>query len=273
MSKLIHSLQTKLIASFIILILFVSAATFLYTYNETKKAMLASTRDDMINTIGMIAQQFTPDEVEAISQLKAGQQNSAEYIALIEKMQTIRALSPNIINIYAMSINDGQVIFLVDDAEDNPATIGEQYEQPEAQLFTAVNGITASENLYTDEFGTYLSGYAPLNTPTGNTIIIGADMDASTVKERENFIGNTIYLIIGASIAVAAAIVGYFSLTIIRDIKKLNTTAEEISKGNMNVTVNVERKDEIGDLAESFSRMVASLKFMMSESQEQTDKQ
>ena len=78
--------------------------------------------------------------------------------------------------------------------------------------------------------------------------------------------------IIGASIAVAAVIVGFFSVTIIRDIKKLNTTAEEISKGNMNVTVNVNRKDEIGDLAESFSRMVASLKFMMSE-QEQTDKQ
>jgi HAMP domain-containing protein len=272
MTKIIHSLQTKLIASFIILIIFVAAATFLYTYNETKNAMLASTRDDMANTIGMIAQQFTPQDTQGMYQLHAGQENTPAYTALLERMHTIRALSPNIVNIYTMRIDNGQITFLIDDAEDSPAAIGETYDQPEAQLFAATNGVTASDNLYTDEYGTYLSGYAPLQDTQGNIVIIGADMDASTVIQRENFVGNTIYLIIGASIAVAAAMIGYFSLTIIRDINKLNNTAEEISKGNMNVKVNVKRKDEIGDLAESFSRMVASLKFMMSE-QEQTDHQ
>jgi HAMP domain-containing protein len=269
MAKLIHSLQTKLIASFIILILFVSAATFLYTYNETKKAMLASTRDDMINTIGMISQQFTPQETQAIYQLQPGQENLTVYLALKEKMETMRALSPNIINIYTMRIDNGKVTFLIDDLINDSAAIGEQYTDPEERLFEAVNGPTASSNLYTDEWGTFMSGYAPLKDSSGNVVLIGADMDASTVLQRENFVGNTIYLIIGASVAVAAAMIGYFSLTIIRDLKKLNNTAEEISKGNTNVTVDVQRKDEIGDLAESFSRMVASLKFMMSENQEQ----
>jgi methyl-accepting chemotaxis protein len=251
----------------------VASATFLYTYNETKNAMLASTRDDMANTIGMIAQQFSPGEVQVIYQLQEGQENTANYTVLIEKMHTLRALSPNIVNIYTMRIDNGQMTFLVDDAEDSAAAIGEVYEQPEAQAFNAVNGVTASENLYTDEYGTYLSGYAPITDSAGHVVIIGADMDASTVIERENFVGNTIYLIIGASVAVAAAIVGYFSLTIIRDIKKLNRTAEEISQGSMNVNVDVKRKDEIGELAESFSRMVASLKFMMSEKQDTTDEQ
>jgi HAMP domain-containing protein len=269
MAKIVHSLQTKLIASFIILILFVAGATFIYTYNETKNAMLNLTRDDMINTIGMIAQQFTPQEAEALSSFQAGQENTQTYQTLLEKMQTMRALSPNIINIYTMKIEDGKVSFLIDDLEEDPALIADVYEQPEDRLFDAVNEVTASDNLYTDEFGTYLSGYAPLKDTNGNVIvIIGADMDASTVIQRENFVGNTIYLVIGASVAVAALIVGYFSLTIIKDINKLNTTAEEISKGNMNVTVNVKRKDEIGDLADSFGRMVASLKFMMMDKEE-----
>jgi HAMP domain-containing protein len=274
MAKIIYSLQTKLIASFIVLILFVSAATFLYTYNETKVAMLASTRDDMVNTIGMISMQFTHEEAQTIANLQAGQEETEEYSAIINKMQSMRILSPNIVNIFVMQIQGDQVIFLADDAEDDPAAIGDLYDEPEAKLFEAVSAVTASETIYTDEFGTFLSGYAPLVTSSGETLIIGADMDASTVMERQNFIGNTIYLIIGASIAVAAVIVGLFSITIIRDIKKLNKTAEDISQGNMNVTVNVNRKDEIGDLAESFSRMVASLKFMMSENQPQeTDKQ
>lgn len=273
MAKIIHSLLTKLTVSFIVLILFVSAATFLYTYNETKNAMLNSTRDQMSNTIGMIAQQFTPAEAQAIYDLQAGQDNSAQYTAILAKMRYIRGQSPDIVNIYAMRIDNNQVTFVADDVE--TAAIGDHYDQPEARLFDAVNGISVSDNVYTDEFGTYLSAYAPIKTTNGETLIIGADMDATTVLERENFIGNTIYIIIGISIAVAATIVGLFAATLIRDIKKLNKTAEDISQGNMNTTVEVKRKDEIGDLAESFSRMVASLKFMMSENQpaEQTDKQ
>jgi HAMP domain-containing protein len=275
MAKIIHSLLTKLIVSFIVLILFVSAATFLYTYNETKNAMLASTRDDMQNTIGMVAQQFTSAEAQSIYNLQAGQDNSVQYTQIIEKMQFIRGQSPNIVNIYAMRIDDGKVTFVADDAPSDAAAIGDAYAEPEAKLFDAVNSISVSDNIYSDEFGTYLSAYAPIKTTNGETLIIGADMDASTVQERENFIGNTIYAIIGVSIAVAAAIVGVFAATLIKDIKKLNKTAEQISEGNTNLTVDVNRKDEIGDLAQSFSRMVASLKFMMSENQppEQTDKQ
>jgi HAMP domain-containing protein len=275
LAKIIHSLLTKLIVSFIVLILFVSAATFLYTYNETKNAMLDSTRDQMSNTIGMIAQQFTPSEAQTIYNLQAGQDNSAQYTAILAKMRYIRGQSPDIVNIYAMRIDNNQVTFAADDVDNDPAAIGDHYDQPEARLFDSVNGISVSDNVYTDEFGTYLSAYAPIKTTNGETLIIGADMDASTVQQREDFIGNTIYIIIGISIAVAAAIVGLFAATLIRDIKKLNKTAEGISQGNMNVTVDVARKDEIGDLAESFSRMVASLKFMMSENQppEQTDKQ
>jgi adenylate cyclase len=275
MAKVIHSLLTKLTVSFIVLILFVSAATFLYTYNETKNAMLASTRDDMVNTIGMISTQFTPEEAQAIYDFQAGQEDSVQYTEVINKMQAMRILSPNIVNIYVMRIDGDDVFFLADDAEDEPAAIGEIYDTPEAKLFEATDSVTASDNLYTDEFGTFLSGYAPLVTSSGETLIIGADIDASTVLERENFIGTTIYIIIAVSIAVAAVIVGIFAATLIRDIKKLNRTAEGISEGNMNVTVDVTRRDEIGDLAESFSRMVASLKFMISENQppEQTDKQ
>jgi methyl-accepting chemotaxis protein len=132
------------------------------------------------------------------------------------------------------------------------------------RLFEAVNKLQVSDDIYTDEWGTFLSGYAPLKGSDGKTLaILGADMSAVKVIERQNFIGNTIYFIIGIAVLIAAIIIGIFSLTIIRDIKKLNATATEISKGNTNVSVDVKRKDEIGDLAESFSRMAASLKFMM----------
>jgi HAMP domain-containing protein len=67
----------------------------------------------------------------------------------------------------------------------------------------------------------------------------------------------------GFAILIAGVIIGLFSLTIIRDIKKLNKVAEKISMGDTDVSVDVHRKDEIGELATSFGRMVASLKIMM----------
>jgi adenylate cyclase len=89
-------------------------------------------------------------------------------------------------------------------------------------------------------------------------------MSAAKVVERENFIGNTIYFVMAFAILIAGVIIGLFSLTIIRDIKKLNKAAEGISMGRTDVTVDVHRRDEIGELAGSFGRMVASLKIMMS---------
>ncbi|ODS36297.1 MAG: hypothetical protein A7316_10145 [Candidatus Altiarchaeales archaeon WOR_SM1_86-2] len=45
-------------------------------------------------------------------------------------------------------------------------------------------------------------------------------------------------------------------------IEKLTKTADEISKGNLDMEIEIKSKDEIGELSEAFHRMVVSLKFM-----------
>ncbi len=273
MQKIFNSLQTKLVLSFVLLIVVITGGTFLFTYGQTKTALLDSTKDDMSQIIGMVSSQFTPQDIATLSQLKPGQENSPEYLALRDKMIHMRSLSSNIGNIYVMRLESQKISFIVDDTNDNPAKIGQVYEEPEAGLFGAVNGVVVSEKLYTDEWGTFLSGYAPLKDAAGKTaFIVGADMAAAKVIERQNFIGNTIYVIMGLAILIAAIMIGAFSVTIIKDIKKLNKTADEISKGNTDVNVNVVRKDEIGELAESFGRMVTSLKIMMADDQQPNDK-
>jgi len=175
-------------------------------------------------------------------------------------------LSKNIVNFYVLRVDGRQITFLLDDVDptDDPALIGQVYQEPDPRVFEADNSIQVSENIYTDEWGTYLSGYAPVKGADGKTaFLIGADMLATTVVERQNFIGNTIYLIMGIGILIAALLIGLFSVTIIRDINKLNRAAQKISIGATDVTVDVRRQDEIGELADSFERMVTSLKIMM----------
>lgn len=58
---------------------------------------------------------------------------------------------------------------------------------------------------------------------------------------------------------VAILIIYLFSRTISKPLERLRRVADEIGKGNLNVKVEVESKDEIGDLAASFNRMAAQL--------------
>jgi adenylate cyclase len=262
--KILTSLQTKLIGSFVALIIVIAGGTYLYTYGQTKQALLQGARDDLVQMIGIASTQFTPQEITQIQQFKAGQDETPAYLTIKTKLEKMRAVSPNISNFYIMQIRGDKIVFLVDDATDTPAAIGDVYQEPEAVLWHANDGIQVSPDLYTDEWGTYLSAYAPIQGTSGtSTLIVGADILAGTVVDRENFIGSTIYLVMGLAILIAGGLIGLFSLTIIRDIKKLNTVAEKISMGNTDVTVDVHRRDEIGELANSFSRMVASLKIMM----------
>jgi adenylate cyclase len=167
-----------------------------------------------------------------------------------------------------MKKDGDKLFFMVDpdygNADDPGAEIGEEYEDFNDEMLTAFTTPSVDSEFTTDKWGTLLSGYAPIQDTKGNVVgIVGVDMASDLVIAKQNFIGKTIYIIIAISILLAASFIFFFSKTIIKDIRKLNNIANDISMGNMSVSMDVERKDEIGELAESFGRMVASLKIMM----------
>ena len=80
-----------------------------------------------------------------------------------------------------------------------------------------------------------------------------------------------VILVIVLIVAAAALLVGVrlarsFSVPIL----KLRDVAEKVSKGDLDTKVDVSSDDEIGDLAESFSRMVVAVKFLAAEEDELT---
>jgi len=264
MTNVLNSIQTKLTISFIVLILVISSLTFVYTYGETKDALKETTRDELQALATVIATQIDGD---ALQKLTLGDENTTEFIAIRDQLAAMRDANEEILYVYTMRMDGDSVRFIVDadyGTTDDGAAIDEAYDVTTAALLGGFAGPTADETFYTDQWGTLLSGYAPVRNSNGDIVaIVGVDMDSSRVLARQDFVGSTIYMVIGVSILIAGCLVALFSRTIIRDIKKLNATANEISTGNTNVNVDVERNDEIGELAESFGRMVASLKIMM----------
>ena len=268
MTKMLNSLQTKLTVSFIVLILVVSSLTYFFTFRETKKGLKEITQTELIALSSVIANELSGIHAEEMAALKSGDESSEKFIALAGKLKSIRDSHSDIKYLYTMRKEGERLFFMVDpdygNTEDPGASIGENYEEVNEQMLTGFEKPSVDNEFTTDKWGTLLSGYAPLRDTKGNIVgIIGVDMSSDLVIAKQNFIGKTIYVIIIISILLAASFIFVFSKTIIRDIRKLNSIANDISMGNMAVSMDVERKDEIGELAESFGRMAASLKIMM----------
>ena len=78
--------------------------------------------------------------------------------------------------------------------------------------------------------------------------------------------GSLYLLLIIFSVGLIAFVTAFFVVdSYVRDIKRLINTADEISKGNLDVDVKVDAKDELGDLQKAIKRMVNSIKVAMEE--------
>ncbi|MEM3373421.1 MAG: histidine kinase dimerization/phosphoacceptor domain -containing protein [Candidatus Anstonellales archaeon] len=89
-------------------------------------------------------------------------------------------------------------------------------------------------------------------------IHIGISLDSYN-KAMENLFSrmmlfSTIFIILGSVVAFR------FSQMITKPIGELVSTTYEVERGNLNVQVNIDRKDEIGFLAKSFNLMIDSLR-------------
>jgi len=270
MVKVRNSLQTKLTASFVFLILAISGLTFFYTFGETKKALKEILRDELGAVASTVATQVDGDD---LASLTAGAESTATFIRIRDQLLAIQRAHPDIKYVYTFARAAGdstKVQFLVDaeygstDSTADPASIGDVYDETTPPMLEALVAPAVETDFSSDQWGTFLSGYAPIRNRAGAFVgAVGIDMLSTRVVEKQAFIGNTIYFVVVIAILLAGTIVGLFSMTIIRDVRKLNAAAESISMGDTNVTLGVRRSDEIGELADSFGRMVASLKIMM----------
>lgn len=90
-------------------------------------------------------------------------------------------------------------------------------------------------------------------------------------KEALQPILNTRNAIIALTVILAFIIIllsSYISKGVVGPIRELTEAANNISKGNTNIKIDIKSNDEVGDLAESFERMLAAIKFYKNKDKE-----
>lgn len=89
---------------------------------------------------------------------------------------------------------------------------------------------------------------------------LSADEEKQILETESEKISGIIVFVSSMSIIIAIGFGLYFSTLIGIPLKKLEITAKEIGKGNLNVKFRYDKDDEIGEFAQTFNLMTDSLK-------------
>jgi methyl-accepting chemotaxis protein len=105
-----------------------------------------------------------------------------------------------------------------------------------------------------------LGGHAHVRN-MGWCLITEIDVEEAVSEKRLPIM--TVTLIIAALAIIGMLFTGHFiARSIARPIKKLTRETKKISRGNLEVEIDINSKDEIGELADNFQKMVDKLKDM-----------
>lgn len=263
-----RSFRTKLTLILILAMFFSGALSNFIIYEYSLNSQLDQLRNNLMMLAQTAALLIDADKVLKIPLKEEGEQTE-EYKGVAEKLLQIKKAAPALAYIYVLARTEKEGIFkfMIDiksgsaRAEKAAAYPGDEYDGSRfPALLEALNGPSADKEPVTDEWGVFLSAYAPIRDKTGNAMaILGVDMEASDIAflQREVRKRAVFVLMLGILFAITAGML--VSGRVTDPIKKLVEGTRHISKGDLGYRVKLRGADEITELAGAFNRMAMSL--------------
>jgi len=146
------------------------------------------------------------------------------------------------------------------------STIGLQNINTEGTK-AALNGETSAKIFNDYRNLAVLSSYKPLNIK-GMKWVIMSEIDEAEAFEQVFELRNQVLIFASILAVLIFGISLFVSKQITKPIKELTHDARQLQKGNFDVKITIDRKDEIGVLATSFKKMQHSMKKLIVELKE-----
>ena len=261
--KGVISFQTRLTIGFAGVSV-LSAAMFigaLYYFYHTQ--VREDFRDNLLRTVSLAAMQINGNEHSLIKTAA----DKAHFENIKQNLIHIHDAASGIEYPYTMRLNDkGEIYFVVDATDDDPAGFLEIYRDPGDALKT--NFATLSEpivetDFYTDEWGTWLSAYAPIYRSDGEIDgVVGIDILADTILAKEHKFLLISFFIFLAALPIAAYSGSFLARSISSTAQQMSQVAEGIAAGELSHKITANSQDEIGEAVTAFNHMVKYLQIM-----------
>lgn len=166
-------------------------------------------------------------------------------------------------NLYVLSNKGGKERIIVLTGEDND--FDQDYAFSDEMKQALSEDKMVKSDIYHDSYGTHKSVFLPIKDSGGElTGILGIDLDASIVPATTKKL--TIYITVASAIVLIGGLLFSFIMgrRIAKPARSLMGSANRIADGDLTGMVEVESKDEIGQLAASFQKMQGRIKELIS---------
>jgi HAMP domain-containing protein len=244
---------SKLFASHLLAVFLISGSVGTFFYVRAMDNLMRSLRSRLQNSAALLSQSIDARELEAVR--SASDTGLPAYAAALETMRRIRRTNPDIAFLYVMRLEGKRIVFVVDsDETEKQAPPGRVYEEANEPMRLGFHQPSVDDELVEDEWGVFLSGYAPLIHGNGR-YLVGIDMRADEVQNKLAELRLTGLLSLVASILLALLFALYLSRGLTRRIAALSAHCRELAMGNLASRIHGRSFDEFDDLAGAFNAM------------------
>ena len=219
--------------------------------------LLRSLKSRLQNSAALLSQSLDANALDVI----AGPEDvfNEVYLDSLDKMRRVRRANPDIAYLYIMRLEGERVVFVVDsDETDAQAKPGQEYVDVLPELLAGFYMPSVDEELYEDEWGIFLSGYAPVRNGEGR-YLVGIDMRADEVSNKLAELRLTGLVSLLASILLALLFALWLSRGLSRRISVLSSHCQDLAAGRLDRRVEGRTFDEFDTLADAFNRLSEGL--------------
>jgi hypothetical protein len=138
-------------------------ATTVQPENQTLKTEMAALAETLAVTI----------DRQNLSAAMTEGDNSTAFAAVLDQLRAFKADNPQITYDYVLEQKNGTVTFVITNYYDEPGAPGfmQAYINPPEELKTPITG-PIGIGPYTDEYGTFVSGFAPVDLGSNTSVIL-----------------------------------------------------------------------------------------------------
>lgn len=266
--KLFKSFRLKVTLALVFGMLFACVVSDYCIYKYALDRQFDQLRSRLMTIAGVASQMIDGDSLAAIPLTKAAV-DDPRYRSVASTLMKIKSVAPTITYIYTLTRTDpqGTFRFIVDPEPKLPgdsasgAYPGDAYDASRfPELPKGWDGPAADRTLGRDEWGVFMSGYAPVRNAKGETVaILGVDMSAEDVKAIQSEIARrAVWVLVIAT--VLSVILGLFvSSRVTSPLERLVKGTRHVARGELGHRVAVTGDDEVAELGRSFNKMAADL--------------
>jgi methyl-accepting chemotaxis protein len=267
------SYQVRLLIGFTLLFTLVFAGAYYWFYTYATNVAIHRIEQDILDTLKGAAEGVDTDQFVALVNEgvigEDGYTDDPRYWEHVDWLVSVSQIEPRAqVYSYIAGTEPKQVIFIGSIGAVAEPQWGVKFKEPyissgrgDANLLTGLDRIGSKTDIYTDEFGTWMSGWGPIINSNGEKVgAIGVDFRADYVKEVQDGIRDSMYAAFAVTYIILFGLVYIVSLFFTRPIVALTRTAERIGDGDYNQDFTILKKgrfrNEFSSLADVFEIMV-----------------